>query len=447
MKNTFGFLKNPWFKFIFWGFLYLLLVIWMQNLWLLPGLIIIFDYHITKKVNWTFWKKRKPKGYKYSTVTEWVDALIFAVVVAYFIRMFFVELYVIPTPSMEKSLLVGDYLLVGKYNYGTRMPNTPLAIPFMHNTIPGTDSKSYSELIKNPYKRLAGLEKIKNNDIVVFNFPEGDTVALKNSNQSYYQIIRTIGRKTVWDNPNEYGKVISRPVDKRDNYIKRCVAIPGDELQIKQGVLYINGEINHMYNGIQNRYIIRFKQGQTVPLHDLQKLGVEDANALKDASGIVATLSEEQRAKITKIPAVEKIDIYYKSLDSYDPAIFPHDAKYMWNHDNFGPLKIPAKGKTVSLSQDNISIYRRIISVYEANTLEERDGKIFINGEEASSYTFKMDYYWMMGDNRNNSLDSRYWGFVPEDHVVGKALMVVFSKSARDGIRFKRIMKVIHNMD
>ncbi|MFV0483723.1 MAG: signal peptidase I [Bacteroidales bacterium] len=447
MKNIFSFFKNPWFKFIFWGFLYLLLVIWMQNLWLLPGLIIIFDYHVTKKVNWTFWKKRKPKGHKYSTTTEWVDALIFAVVVAYFIRMFFVELYVIPTPSMEKSLLVGDYLLVGKYNYGTRMPNTPLAIPFMHNTIPGTDSKSYSELIKKPYKRLVGLEKIKNNDIVVFNFPEGDTVALKASNMSYYQLVRELGHQNVWNNPDRFGKVISRPVDKRDNYIKRCVAIPGDELQIKQGVLYINNEVNHVYNGIQNRYFIKFKQGQTVQLHDLKKMGVEDASVLKDASGFIASLSEEQRAKIANIPAVEKIEIYYINADSYDASIFPHDQRFSWNHDNFGPLKIPAKGETVAISQDNISIYRRIISVYEANTLEERDGKIFINGEEANSYTFKMDYYWMMGDNRNNSLDSRYWGFVPEDHVVGKALMVVFSKSAKNGIRFNRIMNVIHNMD
>ncbi|MFV0506781.1 MAG: signal peptidase I [Bacteroidales bacterium] len=447
MKNVLSFLKNPWFKFIFWGFLLILLAIWMENLWFILGLIIIFDYHITKKVNWTFWKKRKPEGHKYSTFTEWVDALIFAVIVAYFIRMFFVELYVIPTPSMEKSLLVGDYLLVGKYNYGTRTPNTPVAIPFMHNTIPGTLSKSYSEIIKSPYKRLVGLEKIKNNDIVVFNFPEGDTVALNYSNSSYYQIVRELGRKTIWNNPERFGKVISRPVDKRDNYIKRCVAIPGDELQIKDGILYINGEKNHIYNGIQNKYIIRFKTGQSVQLHDLQKMGVESANALKDASGIIATLSEEQRAKIAKIPAVETLELYYTESNSYSMAIFPHDPKYVWNHDNFGPLKIPTKGETITISKDNISIYRRIISVYEANTLEERDEKIFINGKECTSYTFKMDYYWMMGDNRNNSLDSRYWGFVPEDHVVGKALVVVFSKSAKDGVRFKRIMKIIHNMD
>ena len=228
-------LSNKWFKFALVGFIYLLWVIWIESFLWLIGLAVIFDIYISKKVHWAFWKKKNTPDGKQTKVVEWVDAIIFAVIAATFIRMFFIEAYTIPTSSMEKSMLIGDYLFVSKTSYGPKLPNTPLSFPFVHHTMPFSKTqKSYVEWIKNPYKRIAGFGKVKNNDVVVFNFPEGDTVAVNVQNQSYYSLVRSYGRKRVWDEKETFGEIIARPVDKRENYIKRCVGIAGDVIELKK---------------------------------------------------------------------------------------------------------------------------------------------------------------------------------------------------------------------
>jgi len=222
-------LNNKWFKFSLVGGLYLLWVIWLSNYWWLIGLAVIYDVYVTQKVHWSFWKKKNPPDGKQTKMVEWIDAIIFAVIAATFIRMFFIEAYTIPTSSMEKSMMVGDYLFVSKTAYGPKLPNTPLSFPFVHHTMPlSATMRSYSTMIHNPYKRIAGFGKVKNDDVVVFNFPEGDTVAVNMQDRSYYELIRSYGRDRVVNDKRTFGDMIYRPVDKRENYIKRCIAIPGD---------------------------------------------------------------------------------------------------------------------------------------------------------------------------------------------------------------------------
>jgi signal peptidase I len=350
---------------------------------------------------------------------------------------------------MEKSLLVGDYLFVSKVAYGPKTPNTPLSFPFVHNTLPMTrTTKSYVEWIKRPYRRMKGFGKIKNNDIVVFHFPEGDTVALNLQNQSYYQLVRTYGRQRIWDDPQNFGKVIARPVDKRENYIKRCIGIPGDEIAMKKGELTVNGKPVEHFKGLQHNYIVS-TNGTSINPKALDRLHISNADrTVFSTERYVFPLTEtnvEELRKFNNITAVEKI---IKEPGEGDPAVFPSDDNFEWNVDNFGPLTIPAKGETVSLTVENLALYKRIIDVYEDNDLRTENNIIYINGEETSSYTFKMDYYWMMGDNRHNSADSRFWGFVPEDHIVGKASFIWLSldkdKSFISKIRLRRMFRSIH---
>jgi len=436
-------LTNKWFKFITVGLLYSLWVIWLGSyLWFL-GLAIIFDIYITEKVHWAFWKKKNPPDGKQTKFVEWVDAIIFAVIAASFIRMFFIEAYTIPTSSMEKSMLVGDYLFVSKTAYGPKTPNTPLSFPFVHNTMPVVGGKSYSEAIKRPYHRMKGFSKIKNDDVVVFHFPEGDTVAMGFPTQSYYQLVRSYGRNRVLSDTRNFGKIISRPVDKRENYIKRCVGISGDEIQIKEGQLYVNGKAQKEIPGMQYDYVVK-TNGTSINPIQLDKLDIAEADrGVFSSEQYLFPLTE---ASATKLQSFANVVSVTKTLE--DPGkkefdIFPHDQRYDWNVDNFGPLKIPAKGETVQLNSFNLPLYERIIDLYEENDLEVDRDVIKINGEVATSYTFKMNYYWMMGDNRHNSADSRYWGFVPEDHVVGKAKFIWLSldkdKSFPANIRFKRL--------
>ncbi len=429
--------------------LYLLWVIWLGNYWWLAGLPVIFDLYITQKVHWAFWKKKNPPGGKQTTLVEWIDAIIFAVIAATFIRMFFIEAYTIPTSSMEKSLLVGDYLFVSKTAYGPKLPNTPLSVPFIHNTLPFSQRKSYVEWIRRPYRRIAGLGKIKNDDNVVFHFPEGDTVALKLQNQSYYQLKRYYGRNKLWSDEMNFGKIVARPVDKRENYIKRCVAIPGDELEIREGILYVNGNQQPGHTGIQYNYLV--STTSSLNPKALSRLGISNADqqamgGMQYAFPLTRGM-EEQLRKFANVTGTTRI---MSEQGRWDPAIFPADSRYPWNLDFFGPLRVPAKGETIALTPDNLPLYHRIIDIYENNDVEVRDNVVYINGEAASGYTFKMDYYWMMGDNRHNSADSRYWGFVPEDHVVGKAVFVWLSldKDRRfpSNIRFNRMFRVIHKM-
>jgi len=436
-------LANKWFKFITVGTLYLLWVIWMGSyLWLL-GLAVIFDIYITEKVHWSFWKKKNPPNGKQTKVVEWVDAIIFAVIAASFIRMFFIEAYTIPTSSMEKSMLVGDYLFVSKTAYGPKTPNTPLSFPFVHNTMPITGGKSYSELIKRPYHRMAGFTKIKNNDVVVFHFPEGDTVALGIPNQSYYQLINSYGRNRVWSDKRNFGEIIARPVDKRENYIKRCVGISGDEIKYVEGQLYVNGEAQEKFDGMQYDYIVK-TNGTSINPKALDKLHIAEADrGVYSSQQYLFPLTDENAKKLEAFANVVSVEKTLETPGKKDPAIFPMHGTFDWNVDNFGPIKIPAKGATVQLNATNLPLYERIIDIYEENDLEVNGDVIKINGEVTTSYTFKMDYYWMMGDNRHNSADSRYWGFVPEDHVVGKAKFIWLSldkdRSFPSNIRFGRL--------
>jgi signal peptidase I len=445
MKNI---LTNKWFKFAVVGGLYLLWVIWLGNYWWLIGLGVIFDIYITEKVHWAFWKKKNPPDGKQTKLVEWIDAIIFAVIAASFIRMFFIEAYTIPTSSMEKSLLVGDYLFVSKTAYGPKTPNTPLSFPFVHNTMPlMRNKKSYVEWIKKPYHRMAGFGKIKNDDVVVFHFPEGDTVALNLQNQSYYQLIRTYGRDRVWSDSRNFGEIVARPVDKRENYIKRCVAIPGDEIKMERGQLFVNGKPQQKFPGMQFDYLVK-TNGSSINPKALDRLNIaEDDRGIQSSEQYVFPLTEENVAKMKEFSNITAVEKMVEEPENWERAIFPSDERFPWNVDNFGPVIIPKKGETVVLTVDNLPLYTRIIDVYENNDLEVKDTQIIINGKPATSYTFKMDYYWMMGDNRHNSADSRYWGFVPEDHVVGKAKFIWLSldkdKSFPSKIRLRRMFSTI----
>lgn len=437
------FLKNKYFRFATAAIIYILWVVWIGNYWLLLGLPIIFDHYITQKVNWTFWKKR---GQKKSTLVEWVDAIIFAVVAATLIRMFFIEAYTIPTSSMEKSLLVGDYLFVSKVAYGPKMPNTPISFPFVHHTLPFTkDTKSFIEWPRWSYKRIAGFGHIKRNDVVVFNFPEGDTVCLQDQNSSYYTLSRIYGRDYIRQNFD----IIYRPVDKRENYIKRCVAIPGDTIRVVHGQLFVNGKEQEKIGRRQYTYSIK-TSGSTINPIRFEEMGIarSDINFNAQESVYTLPLTEEMLERFKTFSNIVEI----KRFENTDSAvmwklIFPHNPRFAWTEDNFGPLWIPKKGETVPLTLENLPIYERIIDVYEGNDLKVEGENIYINGKPAKSYTFKMDYYFMMGDNRHNSADSRFWGFVPEDHVVGKASFIWLSidkeKSFPSNIRFSRMFRGI----
>lgn len=382
-------------------------------------------------------------------VREWVDAIIFAVIAASIIRIFLVEAYTIPTSSMEKSLLIGDYLFVSKINIGARVPNTPLSFPFVHHTMPLTDhSKSYLEWIELPYRRFPGWSTISNMDVIVFNYPDGDTLSTKfQSNVSYYQFVRQFGRDNVWNNKQYFGDIIARPVDKRENFIKRCIGIPGDTIRIVDRVVYINGKEEQNPGRRQFKYLVR-TDGSSINARNLDKLDITEQVATDNRGNYEMTLTEEAVAKLKNFSNVTSIEPMIIPAGYADPNIFPHDTAYQWNVDNYGPIFVPKKGTTVTLTLENLPLYRRIIDVFENNELVVRDGIIYINSKEAGSYTFKMDYYWMMGDNRHNSADSRYWGFVPEDHVVGEAVFVWLSLDDKKGlfdgkIRWDKLLRIV----
>jgi len=399
-----------------------------------------------------YWKK-----YERTTAVEWTEAIVFAVVVATIVRTFFFEAFTIPTSSMEKSLLVGDFLFVSKVSYGSKTPNTPLTIPFTHHTMPFTeDVPSYSEWISLPYFRFPGLGDVKNNDIVVFNYPDGDTVALKAQNISYYRLVRNFGWETV-NNPNAmnpitgqpFGKVVARPVDKRDNYVKRCIAIPGDILEIKDTQVYINGEKAQNPEMMQFSYDAAFNIPQA-PQKLFDKLDITDAERYQMANVNVwrLHLNEKNKTELKTSSLLVELQPRTDPKGQYDADIFPNSPTYSWNKDNYGPLTIPKKGVSVALDTQSIHLYKRIIEVYEGNKLEISGGEIKVNGQVSNSYTFQQDYYFMMGDNRHNSADSRFWGFVPHDHIVGKAVFVWLSRSQNRGlpnIRFERVFTFINN--
>ncbi len=368
--------------------------------------------------------KPEPKG----PVREWLDAIIFAVVAATIIRTFLVEAYTIPTSSMEKSLLVGDFLFVSKISYGPKIPNTPIAFPFVHHTLPWSKTaKSYVEWIKLPYYRFAGLGNVERNDAVVFNYPAGDTVSLRfQSTVSYYSLVREYGYDRVWNETQNFGKIVARPVDKRENYIKRCVGLPGDTIQLVEGDLFVNGILEDSPGILQYKYLVR-TDGTAVNQRILERYDITETQRSNMPAEFVFWMSPQTSREIEALPNVREVVKLIEKPGFWSREVFPNDTAFKWNIDNMGPLVIPFAGQTVELNLRNLPLYERIITAYERNTLDVKNGQIYINGEPADTYTMQMDYYWLMGDNRHNSADSRVWGFVPHDHVVGKAVFVWLS--------------------
>ncbi len=401
-----------------------------------------------------FWRKKKENGEKKkkSVLREWVDAALFAIIAATIIRTFLIEAYTIPSGSMEGTMLVNDYLFVSKIAYGPRMPMTPLALPLVHNTMPIFGGKSYSDAVQWKYRRLPGFGSIKRYDVVVFNFPNNDTAMAEDPANDYYAAVRAVGRDAVW---NRY-HIITRPVDKKENYIKRCVGISGDKIEIKDGVLFVNDRPGEIFPHQRIDYLVQTQPG-FFPAQDFTE---ENHIVVKRAGNgqFVFEMEHEAVAIVSKLPGVVQVKPFVEpagDVNGSGTAIYPQAPNlFPWNQDNMGPLVIPKKGMRISLTPENIALYRRVIQVYEQNKFDIRDGKCFINDQEAGSYTFKMNYYWLMGDNRHNSADSRFWGFVPEDHVVGKASFVWLSYGNSDpnnpysqgGIRWKRLLRGVGSL-
>lgn len=407
-------------------------------------------------------------------VQEWGDAILFAVIAATIIRTFALEAFTIPTPSMEDSLLVGDFLFVSKMSYGPRMPMTPIAFPFAHHTLPWTaQTKSYMDWFSQPYSRLPGFGSVERHDAVVFNFPEGDTVVLNFQNRSYYQMKREMGDKinnpttripaAVGPNGNliyqELGEIAVRPLDKRENYIKRCVGLPGDMLEVREGEVYIDGKQDDWPEGGMFEYQMNLKQpfstkflkvNYGIDPQDISPAHLSPNKSTTTQNPVIA-MTKANAEKMRQNDQVLEIVPNFMEKGGEPPIaypIYPNNPKYDWTRDFFGPIWIPKAGESIDLTLDNLPLYERAIGYYEGNDLKVKDGKILINGKEATSYTFQMDYYWMMGDNRHNSQDSRFWGFVPETHVVGKAVFIWLSNDPEEGgfpfgIRWKRLFSLV----
>ncbi len=393
-------------------------------------------------------KLEKQNPYRKSSGREWAEAIIFAVFAAAFIRMFLIEAYVIPTSSMEGSLLVGDFLFVSKAHYGIRTPETVIQIPLLHNRIPVIGGESYLEKPSLGYHRLPALERIDHNDLVVFNYPEGDSVYIfPDRTWSIHDFRRgSIPESYAKQISSGRKKLVTRPMDKKDHYIKRCIGLPGDTIQIRDRQVYINGEAAKNPSKLQYLYLVTLP-GTTLNTRVFPDWGISQEDIRPTGSGntFLMVLSEDQKEKVQGMDEnirIEHIDFNRSSEEQ--GRVFPHNAEHFpnWNLDNYGPVFIPRKGATVDLNPKNIDLYQRVITAYEGHSLEQRDGNYLIDGEPADSYTFGMDYYWMMGDNRHNSEDSRIWGFVPEDHIVGKPLFIWFSTKDGDmgnGIRWNRL--------
>lgn len=486
--------RKQWISFGVITVLYLVCLIWLQS-WL--GLIVlpfIFDVYISKLIPWTWWKHSTNSAVR--NIMSWVDAIVFSLIAVYFVNVFIFQNYQIPSSSLEKSLLVGDYLYVSKLSYGPRVPNTPLSMPLAQHTLPVLNCKSYIETPQWDYKRVAGTGRVHHNDIVVFNFPAGDTVALNfqatdfyslaysegqriyplpqgmdslsaEQQKQYYDLTYIAGRKQILENPQTYGDVIVRPVDRRENYVKRCVGLPGDTLQIIKGQVFVNGKASPNPEGLQMNYFVQ-TTGPYIPEELLRELGISMDDRMLISQdpqweaelrkmGFNASDAQGRFCPVYHFPMTQQVlrtlsankklvSRIIMESEEYAGQLYPLNKYTRWNRNDYGPIWIPSKGSTIRLTTDNLPIYERCIVAYERNLLEQKADGVYINGQKTESYTFKMDYYWMMGDNRHNSADSRYWGFVPEDHVVGKPILVWLSLDKDRGwfdghIRWNRLFK------
>ncbi|MDR3193805.1 MAG: S26 family signal peptidase [Tannerella sp.] len=456
-------LKRQWFGFGIWSVLYILFSVWMENLWLLFGLIVLADIFLTRFIPWGAWKRSNNP--KISNVLEWIDDILFALVAVYLINLFVFQNYQIPSSSLEKTLLVGDYLFVSKLSYGPRVPNTPISFPLVQNTIPVLNCKSYLDWPEWGYRRVKGTGTVQRNDIVVFNFPAGDTVALKLTNPDYYTLVANEGREAIHANREQYGDVIYRPIDKRENYVKRCVGMPGDSLAVVDNQLFINGVKAKNPEKLQFNYYVE-TDGSVLTEDQFRLLEVSKSDRHQVSSNpryhqlltymgftpdsrgqfnpvYCMPLTQKALERVKKIPTVKQVLI---EEDEWG-TVYPAGYRTGWTRDNFGPLWIPQKGATITLNEHNLALYQRCIGNYEHNTLEiSRDGSVRINGSPETTYTFRYDYYFMMGDNRHNSADSRSWGFVPEDHLIGKPILIWLSIDKdrnlfNGGIRWSRMFR------
>ena len=435
---------SRWVRFGVVALIYVLWTAWVGNPWLLLGLLLLGDIYLTQFIPWGAWKSWK-KG-PMRTLMSWVDAIVYALVLVYFLFLFVGQNYQIPSSSLEKSLLTGDFLWVNKVTYGPRVPQTPLHFPLAQNMLPFLNCKSYIEHPQLDYHRLKGLRNVERMDIVVFNFPAGDTVALKCTNPDYYTLCQERGRDIVRNNKEVFGDIIYRPVDRRDNYVKRCLGLPGERLQIKDGIVYVDGNAIPQPKNVQYRYYVE-TDGTIIDDDLFEELGIsqDDRYALGRGKYVLPLTVQMKKTLESKrwVMMIERV----QPEASESLYTYPIGTDYGWTHANCGPIWIPKKGATLKLSLYNLPMYERCIRNYEGNTLEVKDGKILINGQPATTYTFKMDYYWMQGDNRDNSLDSRYWGFVPEDHIVGtpSIILISFDKDHplyNGGIRWNRVFKL-----
>ncbi len=427
-----------------WSLIYISFTVWFRAWVLIPGILLIIDAYIFHIIPWKKLRKAIQLPPKYRGIAEWTSAILIALIITLAIRTLFVEAYKIPTPSMEKTLMVGDYLFVSKIAYGPKLPNTPLSIPFMPNMLPD-GTVTYSKKIQLPYIRLKGLEKVHRNDVIVFNFPEGDTIIVEYAGQSYYRLLRQYGRDYL---SKRYHMVVN-PVDKRENYIKRCVGLPGDTVLITRAVVFINNKKVPELPTQQFKYYVitnRNKLSDSI----LIKAGVvpEDISFNPTSSLHIIPLTSAGAEYLRQLPQVKSIQRYVEPQISFrNTEVFPHTPYNQWTADEFGPLVIPAAGMTMDINEKNLPMYHRVIADYEGNQLSILDGEIYINGVVSRSYTFKMNYYFVLGDNRHNSADSRFWGFVPEDHLVGKAVAIWFSKDPKKnilhGLRLNRMFKSI----
>jgi len=475
LKSRFSATRAKWIRFSVWALITILFSIWTSSGWWLLALPFFLDLYITRILPWGFWKNSKNKTFK--SVMDWVDAIVFAMVAVYIINIYFFQNYQIPSSSLEKSLLVGDFLFVSKVDFGPRVPNTPLAFPLAHHTLPLLNCKSYSDWPHWGYKRVPGLSHIKRNDIVVFNFPAGDSVPVKYTNPDYYSLCTYMAQENnvttevagqyIKSNPETFGKMIFRPVDRRENYVKRCIGLPGETIQVKDNVVLIDGNPIEDQPGVQLNYYVQTK-GSYVSEEQFRKWGISKDDhspiAQTDYKATMLPFHKDANGKmypVYQFPATKSVIEQIRKSAAIDTVIlesdvlgeleiggltYPLSPEIKWKRDHFGPLWIPKKGATIALTHQNLLLYSRVIHNYEGYSLEVRNGKAIIDGNPATTYTFQMDYYWMMGDNRHNSADSRAWGFVPEDHVVGKPLLVWLSldkdRGILDGkIRWRRFFK------